>query len=449
MDNQNDADVIIVGAGAAGVHAASLLKIKGLKSIILEASDSIGGRLRSLEVKPEVCIELGGQWLAKNGQTRFNKLLEDFEYKKLTNYNKGRTIFVKGSKRLRIMASENPISLFATLDLLRFSTYLRWVLFTIPSVRPWERSDLDQISLKVWLNSFFWNEEAKKIALNVFEQGLCCDISQVSALEALINLKSIGNLELLHDADHFYFREGLQNLFQRISTRDKLVIKHGEEVVGVTQDGVRVEVTTKSKKYYSSAVLVTTPTHLLRNIKFDPDLPNPFDGLIRSIVHGEVAKVIAVYSSPWWRSKGLSGTVSSSEGAFDLIIDSSPDESNFVLVGLVTGTRVRNLPMSEKDKVLEIFESHLKTQFRLQEIPSPDSFHLHDWNSHQYAKGGYSSRRSIGQWVSAKNCLQLPHGRVYLAGTETALEWRGYIEGALESAERQAAEIEKAFLKAK
>jgi monoamine oxidase len=43
----------------------------------------------------------------------------------------------------------------------------------------------------------------------------------------------------------------------------------------------------------------------------------------------------------------------------------------------------------------------------------------------------------------------LPHGRFYFAGTETDLEWRGYIEGALESAERQAAEIEKAFLKAK
>jgi flavin-dependent dehydrogenase len=41
MDNQNDADVIIVGAGAAGVHAASLLKIKGLKSISLEASGAI------------------------------------------------------------------------------------------------------------------------------------------------------------------------------------------------------------------------------------------------------------------------------------------------------------------------------------------------------------------------------------------------------------------------
>jgi ribulose 1,5-bisphosphate synthetase/thiazole synthase len=41
MDNHIDADVIIVGAGAAGVHAASLLKIKGIKSIILEASGAI------------------------------------------------------------------------------------------------------------------------------------------------------------------------------------------------------------------------------------------------------------------------------------------------------------------------------------------------------------------------------------------------------------------------
>jgi monoamine oxidase len=61
--------------------------------------------------------------------------------------------------------------------------------------------------------------------------------------------------------------------------------------------------------------------------------------------------------------------------------------------------------------------------------------------------GGYSSRRKINQWMTGKDCLQKPLERIYFAGTETALEWRGYIEGALESGERQAYKVLSEFNK--
>jgi monoamine oxidase len=46
-----------------------------------------------------------------------------------------------------------------------------------------------------------------------------------------------------------------------------------------------------------------------------------------------------------------------------------------------------------------------------------------------------------GALTGAGDALRRPIGPVHLAGTETALEWCGYLEGALESGERAAAEV--------
>jgi monoamine oxidase len=95
MSSKIDSDVIIVGAGAAGIYAATHLKKAGLRSIILEAQDVAGGRLRSQEIAHNTNIELGAQWLALKGQERLGKLIDQFGFKRLTNYSAGQSIFFK------------------------------------------------------------------------------------------------------------------------------------------------------------------------------------------------------------------------------------------------------------------------------------------------------------------------------------------------------------------
>lgn len=100
MNKKFDCDVIIVGAGASGIYAASTLKKAGLSSIILEAGDNLGGRLKSKEISKNTNIELGGQWLAKNGQIRLSELVDRFGFKKIKNYNEGKSIIWKGKDQV-------------------------------------------------------------------------------------------------------------------------------------------------------------------------------------------------------------------------------------------------------------------------------------------------------------------------------------------------------------
>jgi monoamine oxidase len=439
MISKIDTDVIIVGAGASGIFAATHLKKLGLKSIILEANDVIGGRLRSQEIAPNINIELGGQWLAEKGQKRLSAPIDQFGFKRLTNYKSGNFILVKDGIPLITDSFENKISFLAQLDILRFSAYLSWTLKTISVKRPWRQVELDLISLALWMENKLWTSESKLLFKNMFEQGLCCDLSEISALEGLSNLKTIGNLELLQNADHFYFKEGLQNLFYHLAKREELEIFFRQDVVSIKQDDHGVEVQTKERFFFSRAVLVTVPLPLLNKILFKPELPHQFQKLTASVVQGQIIKVIAVYNSPWWRKSGLNGIVSDSNGSFDLVIDSSPDSNSAVLVGLVSGPRAKSLQNFSNVKIQEIFNLHIETNFGVSE--KPIDFYFFDWNNDEYSMGGYSSRREINQWNEARDCLQMPFERIFFAGTETALEWRGYIEGALESAERQSESI--------
>lgn len=68
-----DGKVIIIGAGAAGLYAAYLLKSRGIKFQLVEASANYGGRLGKLTGFANFPIDLGAQWL--HGK---NNILSDF-----------------------------------------------------------------------------------------------------------------------------------------------------------------------------------------------------------------------------------------------------------------------------------------------------------------------------------------------------------------------------------
>lgn len=446
MNRQNEPDVIVVGAGASGIYAAKLLKENGLRPIVIEAQASLGGRLKSHQITENFHIELGGQWLAKAGQRRFSALLNKNGFLKNTNFSKGLMVYSNGDMIQHLKEKEVPLSLLAKLDSLRFIWTLHFLLQSISVKKPWRDGDLDKISLHDWLRKKLCTSESRKFWSNTFEQGLCCDIGNISALEGLCNAKSLGGLKYLENADHYYFGEGLQNLFFKIARDHDLEILMNEPITQLTQTNDGVRVVTQKREIKSKYVIVTVPPQTYRNIRFEPELPKDFKSMICDYVQGHVTKVIAVYRRPWWRDKGFSGMITSPTAPFDFVIDSSPANPDVgVLVGIVTGPRSKKLKFQTTDQLKEIFTEHIKKSFGFSERPT--EFLHFDWNNTKYSMGGYSSRRRIHQWMTGKDCLQKPLERIYFAGTETALEWRGYIEGALESGERQAYKVLSEFNK--
>jgi monoamine oxidase len=192
----------------------------------------------------------------------------------------------------------------------------------------------------------------------------------------------------------------------------------------------------------SKFALVAVPPQVFSRISFEPKLSEDLDKVIHSFQQGNVVKVVAFYKEPWWRDMGNSGLIQSQVGPFDFIIDSSfPNLQEGVLVGLAVSTYAKKLENLSDSEIKEKFIEQVNRTHRASY--QPVEIHCMNWINEKFTLGGYSSRRKIGYWSLYGDILAQPQARIFFAGTESARQWRGYVEGALESGERQANIIAK------
>ena len=156
-------------------------------------------------------------------------------------------------------------------------------------------------------------------------------------------------------------------------------------------------------------------------------------------------KLIAVFPTPWWRNRGLTGFVSSfggPSGALEIseVADLSHSTGNGVLAGFVTGPQAEVICEKSLEELKTGFVEFLSASLGPldEEILS---FHYHNWISDENSLGGYLSTPGMGQWKKLPEGFLPKTGRISFAGTEYAHQWRGYMEGALESGERAAAAV--------
>ena len=68
-----------------------------------------------------------------------------------------------------------------------------------------------------------------------------------------------------------------------------------------------------------------------------------------------------------------------------------------------------------------------------------------DWSDEEWTRGCYGAHFPPGTWTQFGPALREPCGRLHWAGTETATVWAGYMDGAVRSGERVAAEVAAAL----
>jgi monoamine oxidase len=116
------------------------------------------------------------------------------------------------------------------------------------------------------------------------------------------------------------------------------------------------------------------------------------------------------------------------------------DGSPGVIVGFIEGDRARTLGRLEPDDRRRIVLESLGRSFGPR-AGSPRDYIELDWSEEEWTRGCYGAHFAPGVWTQYGLALRQPVGLIHWAGTETASVWNGYMDGAVRSGERAAAEI--------
>jgi monoamine oxidase len=187
-------------------------------------------------------------------------------------------------------------------------------------------------------------------------------------------------------------------------------------------------------------------TALYHKIDFLPPLPLGKAHLVGSTKLGYYTKVLATYSKPWWREKGLSGASQSFIGPAAATRDTSEDYlSRFRLTSVIAGAPGEQWSQLTPAERRETALAQLSTLFGGNKAYYPTEYIEQQWASEEWSLGAPCPYTPPGVLTQVGDCLTEPFGHVHFIGAETAVEWKGYMEGALASGTRGADEI-KALL---
>ena len=208
-----------------------------------------------------------------------------------------------------------------------------------------------------------------------------------------------------------------------------------------TPEGVEVH-STVGHVFRGRKVIVAFSTPLYGKISFDPPLPSEKALLVGSTKLGYYTKVMASYSRPWWRDNGLCGASQSFLGPAAATRDTSDDSRfRFRLTSFIAGQPGQEWsrqPPAERRAAILAQLSHL---FGSDEAHHPTEYVEQQWSSEEWSLGCPCPYTPPGVLTKVGEYLTEPHGHVHFVGTETAVEWKGYMEGALTSGIRGANEV--------
>jgi len=443
-----DHDVLIIGAGLAGLAAARHLQAAGLDVIVIEARDRVGGRTEGHHVLDGVPLELGGQWVGPT-QTRMYELIEELGLETFPTYNVGEHIVDLGGRQSRMGSKKgaapkvNPIALA---DLFQGLTRFEKLADTIPLERPWTHPkalQLDGQTWETWIRRNLRTELGRTYFRIACEAVFSAEATDMSLLHALFYAHSGTSLESLLSVDQGAQQDRIIGGSIRISEvmaeglGDAVILGAPVRQIRWTSDSV-IAITRAGDEHSARRAVLTLPPTLSGRLDYDPILPAWRDQLTQKVPAGSVIKLFAVYDEPFWRADGLTGQAASDVGPVKVTFDNSPPSGTpGVLMGFMEANdgRVwsRRTEPERRVAALRCFERYFGPQ-----AATPIEYIERDWSAEEFSRGCYGAHFAPGVLTSFGEGLTEPIGPLRFAGTECSPVWNGYMEGAVRSGEQTA-----------
>ncbi len=442
-----EVDVVVVGAGLAGLVAARDLIAAGRSVAVIEARDRVGGRLLNADLGDGKVVEVGGQWVGPT-QHRALALASELGVETFPTYAQGDNVVEIGGSLRRYRGAIPKINPAVLVDIGQAQYRLDRMARRVPPEAPWRAPHAeawDAQTMWTWIRRNTVTRAARALLQLAVEAVWAAHPADVSLLHVLFYTRAAGSFDDLvgteGGAQQDRFVGGSQELAVRLAARLGDVVSLEAPVRRIEQRGDAVTVSGERGAVTARAAIVAIPPTLCARIAYDPPLPALRDQLTQRMAQGSVIKCMAVYERPFWRDEGLSGQATSVEGPVKVVFDNSPaDGSPGVLLGFLEGRQARELAQWSDDArrraVVGCFERLFGSA-----AASPDAYLERVWAQEEFTRGCYGCLMPPGGWVSLGPALRAPVGRLHWAGAETATTWNGYMDGAVRSGESAARDV--------
>ena len=398
--------VLIIGAGAAGLYAAYILKSKGIDFKILEASTNYGGRLGKLEGFANFPIDLGAQWL--HGK---NNILGDLIQKSNTKINLDESNSVYWFNNQLVNSVPQNTTIF-------------------------EGDNLPDISYKDYALQKGLGNEYKYIVENIAgDQG-----AAASRISVYGNNKDEENWS--SGFDDFKFEETFFDLIDKqIASQVKDNIQFNSIVKQIDYSQSQITVTDSNNINYSAdKVIITVPITILKSgdIQFIPALPNEKTAAFSKIGMGAGMKVFLKFSSKFFDQNIIGGSICAAY-ADDSI---GKIQNDNVLLAFIMGEQAEYLTSLGSDAAItNALLQELDIMYGGKATTLFISSHVQNWTTNPFVRGAYSYS-TIGMGDARKIATQSLNKKLYFAGE--AMNINGHhqtVHGAIETGYREVINI--------
>lgn len=491
-------DVVIVGAGLSGLGAADALNqtntlraIQGkaaLTYVVLEGRDVVGGRVQT--ANPEYgWLDLGGAYITLT-QRYVQQLVARFKLPTITSLiadqgtrwkfqlEDGSVLTLdSGSDAANFPGKQDTEALLGVLDSMtcdmRASLDDPGKALNATRYDSWTAADF--VAHYAEISGAKMNDRTRQAFNVAVRSAFSVEPEELSFLFMVYYAARTGSFAMLADilsgplsAEGTRLVHGAGQLVECLAREvPQGCLKTGEEVTGIDRTSTtEVVVTSTSGTWRCKDVIVAVSPTIAGKIAYTPPLDaTPAETLRTTLTSnmkmGRTIKSFLIYKRPWWREQGFSGNTMSThldigrypmDWALDNVWDPPVRDADLpypkhtaslmtFIVGKAADLWHGRTPAERRDAlVAQLVEIYGGPEARDELVDYVE----HDYRDVALAGGCPTGVLGPNVLSTAFSALRAPIGRIHWAGTESATDWCGYMDGALQSGMRAALEVQSA-----